>query len=188
MGAEADAFHFHPYLIIWHYFSLKIKIICCILISKGSLNIFYVHLYKRAVYNLQAFVWYPNRDAFFCVFVFMRLRFFFAFAFFCVFVFLRFRSLKYASSFSEICVFVLWNMRLRSSTKRKRCQLSSGEYCMSVVSGVMGLSRFYVAIHSSSMNNYLTTNSDHLIIQTLIVTPNSVIPTHKLQSALDLFN
>ena len=57
-------------------------------------------------------------SSFLCVFVFLRLRFF-AFSFFCVFVFLRLRSLKYASSFSEICVFVLWNMRLRSSAKTK---------------------------------------------------------------------
>ena len=35
---------------------------------------------------------------------------------------MRLRSLKYAFSFSEICVFVL-------QQKRKRCQLSSGEYC-----------------------------------------------------------
>ena len=47
---------------------------------------------------------------FFCVFVFfLRFRFFF----------LRLRSLNYASSFSEICVFVLWNMGLRSSAKTK---------------------------------------------------------------------
>ena len=63
---------------------------------------------------------------FFCVCVFLRfLRFrFFAFSFFCVFVLwnMRLRSLKYAFSFSEICVFVL-------QQKRKRCQLSSGEYC-----------------------------------------------------------
>ena len=75
---------------------------------------------------------------FFCVFVVMRLRFFFfvfaffmrfrffAFSFFFLrfrffFFFLRLRSLKYASSFSEICVFVL-------QQKRKRCQLRSGEY------------------------------------------------------------
>ena len=69
-------------------------------------------------------------SSFLCVFVFFAFAFFAFSFFFCVFVFfLRLRSLNYASSFSEICVFVLWNMRLRSSAKRKRCQLSSGEYC-----------------------------------------------------------
>ena len=36
---------------------------------------------------------------------------------------MRLRSLKYAFSFSEICVFVL-------QQKQKLCQLSSGEYCI----------------------------------------------------------
>ena len=107
MGAEADAFHFHPYLIIWYYFSLKIKIICCILISKGSLNMF---IYKRDVYNLQALLYAASIEmhsftsSFLCVFVFFfffwRLRFF-AFSFFFF-------------AFPCFCVFVLWNMRLRS--------------------------------------------------------------------------
>ena len=57
-------------------------------------------------------------SSFFCVFIFF-FAFFFAFSFFCVFIFLRLHSLNYASSFSEICVFVLWNMRLRSSAKTK---------------------------------------------------------------------
>ena len=54
----------------------------------------------------------PNRDAFFFFFVFMRLGFFFLRLRFFFFFFLHFRfflrlcSLKYASSFSEICVFV----------------------------------------------------------------------------------
>ena len=75
---------------------------------------------------------------FFCVLLvfFWRFRFFgvFLFVFSCKWVQLRFvafwfffwrlRSLKYAISFSEICVFVL-------QQKRKRCKLSSGEYCTS---------------------------------------------------------
>ena len=39
----------------------------------------------------------------------------FASSFLCVFDFLRFRF--YAPSWSEICIFVFWNMRLRSSEK-----------------------------------------------------------------------
>ena len=105
------ALHFHPYPIIWHYFSLKIKIICCILISKGSLNIF---LYIKKLLIICRFLYHaPMEMRFFaslfvCVFVFCVC------VFFCVFVFLRFRFFFFASSFSEICVFVLWNLRFRS--------------------------------------------------------------------------
>ena len=54
-------------------------------------------------------------SSFLCVFVFLRLRFFFWGGGGCVFVLFLF----FASSFSEICVLVLWNMRLRSSAKTK---------------------------------------------------------------------
>ena len=85
--------------------------------SKYFLYIKELFLICRLLYNapieMRSFA-----SSFLCVFVFLRLRFF------CVFFlrfrfFLRLRSLKYASSFSEICVFVLWNMRLRSSAKTK---------------------------------------------------------------------
>ena len=115
MGAEADAFHFHSYLIICHYFSLKIKIICCILISKGILNIFLyikeLFIICRLLYNVPIEMRFFSRFRFYASSFFLRLRFFlrffFAFSFFLRFRFLRLRSLKYASSFSEICVFVL---------------------------------------------------------------------------------
>ena len=65
-----------------------------------------------------------------CRCVLLRLLFF-LWAFFCVFVFFLFASL-----FSEICVFVLWNMRLRSlkyassfTSKNEKRYFSSGEHC-----------------------------------------------------------
>ena len=58
------------------------------------------------------------------VFFFLRFCVFLRSLFLCVFILwnMWLRSLKHASSFSEICVFVL-------QQKRKRCKLSSGVYC-----------------------------------------------------------
>ena len=94
-------------------------------ISEGSLNIF---LYIKELFIICRLLYSAPIEmrsfasSLLCVFVFffcgcvlLRFRFFF---------FLRLRSLKYAISFSEICVFVL-------QQKRKRCKLSSGEYCTS---------------------------------------------------------
>ena len=70
-------------------------------------------------YNLQAFALCLNADAFFassflCIFVLLRFVFcVFFLHFFCDFVFMPLCSLNYASSFSEICAFILGNMRLR---------------------------------------------------------------------------
>ena len=71
--------------------------------SKYSLYIKELFLICRLVYSapmqMRTFA-----SSFLCVFTFLR--------FFCVFFFLR--LCFYASLFSEICVFVLWIMRLRS--------------------------------------------------------------------------
>ena len=56
-------------------------------------------------------------SSFLCVFVLLRFVFFYGFFF--VFVFMPLCSLNYASSFSEICAFILGNMRLRSSARNE---------------------------------------------------------------------
>ena len=100
MVAKADEFHIPPYLVIWHYCSSKIKTMCCMLISRGSLSIFYI---KTAVFFICRLAYNTPMQ----MRSFLRLRFFFAFSFLFAFSFFF-----VASSF--LCGFVLWSMRLRS--------------------------------------------------------------------------
>ena len=126
MDAEAGELHVHTYLLRLDYWSSKIKLICCILILKGSLSILYILILKG---SLSMFLYINQRFLLFSllcwVCIFLRFRFFFfASSFLCVFVLwnMRLRSQEYGSSFSGLCFFVL-------QQKRKLCQLSSGEYC-----------------------------------------------------------
>ena len=98
-----------------------------LLFIKNKNNLLYTYSKRQSKY----FFIYKTA-VLFCVFVFifLSLRFFFAFSFF-----LRLRF--YTSSFSEICVFVLRNMGLRSqeyassffSKNENYVNLRSGEYC-----------------------------------------------------------
>ena len=51
MDAEQGEFHFYPYLVIWHYCSSKIKIICYILNLRGIRSIYiYVYIYIKQLF------------------------------------------------------------------------------------------------------------------------------------------
>ena len=78
MRTEANAFYLNPFFVIWYSCSPNIIMICCTPFYKEVIQ---ASKQKNKRFLLSSFFWCSNADAFFCVFVFMRLHFF-CFSFF----------------------------------------------------------------------------------------------------------